>query len=1157
MRVTDARPAARTRRASSTRADSSTSSNRSSAAYPGSSDPGSPHSSITANSSNDTGSGNVSAARHPATAGQDRLARATVLAYAIISALAVVSWPDRRLAAERSWADVLADVLNLPLAHSFFGGVLLFLLTGALLRRKRFALWIVIAFQVLGVLATPALIVRHMTGRLPPTFRLLPTNVAGQVSVYLASAIGVVAIAALWWARPAFPARRSPGSYGASLITLLVGMGASIGLAVVLAEVFSGSFAHPFIPFAQGFRAALGLDTGLAQNPDLRHLPNWIVGLTSTISTIVLLAAVAVFLRSNRARQTIDPGKELAVRTLLLTGGHDDSLGYFATRRDKAVLMSPDGRAAISYRVIASVALASADPLGPKDAWPDAIEAWLNQARTYGWVPAALSPGREAAQAYVDAGLRAIPLGDEAIVDASTFTLAGPAMKAVRQAVVRVQRAGFTVSIRRHRDIEPQEMAQLTACAEAWRGDAPERGFSMALSRLGDPADGSCLMVVAHHPDGAPAGLLSLVPWGRRGVSLDLMRRDRDSINGLVEMMVTTLIERRSDFGLRRVSLNFAMFRAVFAEAEEFGAGPVTKLNNAVLGVFSRFFQLESLYRSNAKYRPSWVPRYLCVDSPLSLLRVALAAGIAEGFVPQLRRRERLIAPPAAPFLVAAIAQLEAQAATVRPPPVRRRGQQERIRRDRLAVLAAAGMPAYPVEVPRTGTLPEVLARPGGSTVSATGRVRSLRHLGGVAFAVLDGEGASLQLLLDRREMGAEAFGLWLRAVDRGDIVSATGTIGRSRSGERSLLVTGWQMAAKSLKPLPPQRTGFSDPEARVRNRAVDLIVNPDSGAMLRSRSATVAALRGAFAGRGFTEVETPVLQNVHGGATARPFVTHINAYDRNLSLRIAPELFLKRLVVGGTGPIFEIGRNFRNEGADATHNPEFTSLEAYLPFADYHRMRELTADVLREVATAVHGAPVALRPDGIGGFARVDLSSPWAVVPVYEAVSRATGKQIDPGTSADALLSIAAENKLAALDGTTAGELVLELYDHLVEPHTMAPTFYTDFPIDTSPLTRTHRIDPRLAERWDLVAFGMEIGTAYSELIDPVDQRARLTEQSLRAAAGDEEAMEIDEEFLGALELGMPPTGGLGLGVDRVVMMLTGASIRSVLTFPFVRPLT
>ena len=1092
----------------------------------------------------------------PPTPGQERVARWTVLAYAVISVISLVSWPVRRLASERGWIDVAADITNLPLSHSFFGAILLFLLTGALVRRKRFALWIVIFFQGLGVLATPTLIVLKTTGHRTVTTRVLPTDGFGQVSVYLASTIGIVAIALLFWARPAFPARRSPGSRWATLLTLVVGMLISIALAILLAEVYNGSLTHPFVPVLQGLRAAFGLDTDIGRYPGIRHLPVWITWLTGFVSTIVLLVAVGVFLRSGRARQAIDGETELSIRKLLLGPGPDDSLGYFATRRDKTVLISPDGQAAISYRVIASVALASADPLGPKEAWPGAIHAWLNEARTYGWVPAALSPGREAAQAYVDAGLRAIPLGDEAILEVNAFTLAGPAMKAVRQAVVRVQRAGYTVSIRRHRDIDPAEMTNLAAYAEDWRGEAPERGFSMALSRLGDPADGSCLMVVAHHPDGTPAGLLSFVPWGQRGVSLDLMRREHDGINGLVELMVTTLIERKSDFGLKRISLNFAMFRAVFAEAEEFGAGPVTKLNNAVLGVFSRFFQLESLYRSNAKYRPTWVPRYLCIDSPLSLLRVSIAAGIAEGFLPQLGRRERLIAPPAAPWLVAAVTEAEEQAAVLRPPTLRRPREQERIRRARMAVLEAGGMPAYPVSVPRTGTLPEAIAQPDGDTVSATGRVVALRDLGGVNFAVIAGESATLQLLLDREILDPLALDLWRRGVDRGDIVSATGTLGRSRSGERSLIVSDWRMASKSLKPLPSLRTGLTDPEARVRNRSVDLIVNPDSARILASRSLAVSALRTAFWSRGFIEVETPILQNVHGGATARPFTTHINAYDRDLSLRIAPELFLKRLIIGGTGPIFELGRNFRNEGADATHNPEFTSLEAYLPFADYHTMRTITADVIREVAIAVNGSPVAMRPNTSGVMEAVDLSAPWAVVSVHEAVSRACGRPIDPGTSAQELEEIAAAHQVPVHDGMSAGELVMNLYDHLVEGNTFAPTFYLDFPLETSPLTRTHRTDPRLSERWDLVAFGMEIGTAYSELVDPVDQRARLTEQSLRAAAGDEEAMEIDEEFLAAMELGMPPTGGLGLGVDRVAMMLIGTPIRSVLTFPFVRPL-
>jgi lysyl-tRNA synthetase class 2 len=316
-----------------------------------------------------------------------------------------------------------------------------------------------------------------------------------------------------------------------------------------------------------------------------------------------------------------------------------------------------------------------------------------------------------------------------------------------------------------------------------------------------------------------------------------------------------------------------------------------------------------------------------------------------------------------------------------------------------------------------------------------------------------------------------------------------------------------------------------------------------------------VSELRTQFVNRGFREVETPILQNVHGGATARPFTTHINAYDRDLSLRIAPELFLKRLIVGGSGPIFEIGRNFRNEGADGTHNPEFTSLEAYLPFADYRSMQAMTVEVIRAVAVAIHGAPVAVRRTSTGALETADLAAPWSVKTVHSAVSEACGTSIDPGTPPDTLQRIARAHDVLATDDMTAGLIVMHLYDRLVETTTTAPTFYTDFPVETSPLARTHRADPRLSERWDLVAFGMEIGTGYSELTDPIDQRERLTQQSLQAAAGDEEAMQIDDDFLDAMEIGMPPTGGLGLGVDRVIMMLTGAPIRSVLTFPFVRP--
>jgi lysyl-tRNA synthetase class 2 len=355
-------------------------------------------------------------------------------------------------------------------------------------------------------------------------------------------------------------------------------------------------------------------------------------------------------------------------------------------------------------------------------------------------------------------------------------------------------------------------------------------------------------------------------------------------------------------------------------------------------------------------------------------------------------------------------------------------------------------------------------------------------------------------------------------------------------------------MAAKCTTPVP--KLGPSAPARQ--SRSLELIVDPTASDLLRLRSAAVRELRSALVRRDFLEVETPMLHAVHGGASARPFRTHMNAYDISLCLRIAPELHLKRLCVGGMGRIFEVNRNFRNEGVDDTHNPEFTSLEVYQAFADYRTMQQLARELILDIARAVHGAPVVVRRLPGGRVAEVDLSAPWPVVPVHQAVSSACGRRVAPDTGVAELAALCREHAVPVGADPTPGGLVVALYERLVEACTAQPTFYIDFPVETSPLTRAHRDDPRLAERWDLVAYGQEIGTAYSELTDPVEQRRRLTEQSLRRAAGDPEAMEVDEEFLDALGYAMPPTGGLGIGVDRLVMMLTGVPIRDTLAFPF-----
>jgi lysyl-tRNA synthetase class 2 len=484
--------------------------------------------------------------------------------------------------------------------------------------------------------------------------------------------------------------------------------------------------------------------------------------------------------------------------------------------------------------------------------------------------------------------------------------------------------------------------------------------------------------------------------------------------------------------------------------------------------------------------------------------------------------------------------------------------EQMRVRLGKRQRLLDEGADPYPVGFPRTATIAEVRARyPGlepdthtGDRVGVTGRVMLSRTGGKLCFATIrDGTG-DIQVMISLDRVGPDALAAWKRDVDLGDHIGVEGEVISSRRGELSILADRYAITAKGLRPLPEKHRGLSDVESRVRHRYVDLIVNPEARRMAGIRAAVIQSIRQDLHQRGFLEVETPVLQAVHGGANARPFVTRINAYNMELYLRIALELHLKRLIVGGIEKVYEIGRIFRNEGVDSTHNPEFTMLEAYEAYGDYDTVATLTRELIQNAAVAAYGTPVAHR-DG----QEYDISGEWASKTVYGAISAALGEEIDPGTSEDRLRKLCAQAGVPAEPGWGHGQIVLEMYERLVEERTVEPTFYRDFPVDVSPLTRAHREDPRLAERWDLVAFGTELGTGYSELVDPVEERRRLTAQSLLAAGGDPEAMQLDEDFLQALEYGMPPTGGVGVGIDRVLIMLTGENIRETTLFPLVRP--
>jgi lysyl-tRNA synthetase class 2 len=1051
--------------------------------------------------------------------------------------------------------------LSIPVDSNLVIALALFVLGAALRRRKRAALYTLVLFQFVGLAAMMLLQAALLWS--PDVLALEPAELQRIPETLwllgLSDVVEVAFIALLFTLRPAFPAQLAPGAWRHGLSVLIGGMAAVVVVGWGLTEVFPGSLTDAWERFAWAANHATG-ELFQLRRLGVGHGPSWLDVLLDLGGTLAAAAALYVFFRGVRSRRLRSDDEELRLRALLAEHGEPDSLGYFATRRDKSVIFAPNGRAAVTYRVLTGTSVASADPIGDPEAWPQAVAEWLAEAHRFGWAPGVLGASERGAKVYTEAGLKALEIGDEAVLDVREFTLAGPERKSVRQAVSRIERAGYTSRVRRHAEIPREEMTELLTHAQHWRGAETERGFSMALSRLGDPSDGRCVMVEAYDAKGMLRGLLSFVPWGRRGLSLDLMRRDRDAENGLNEYMLAEVVVNAARLGAQRISLNFAMFRAVFAEGERIGAGPVLRAWRSVLGVASRFFQLESLYRSNAKYGPDWEPRFLCYTSARRLPRVGIVAGALEGFVPGIGTSHRVLrAEHVTTEFLARVKEIEARAAQGVPKCVRR-PEQVRVRMAKLDRLRESGMDPYPPGFERDALLGDVVKKFGdltadthtGHRARVAGRVIAVRNLGGLSFARVRDFTGEIQLMLSADRLCLQD---WRDGVDIGDHVGVRGEVMTSKRGELSVMVDEWTVTAKCLHPLPDKRKGLTDPETKVRRRYLDLVVNPDSAQLLKVRSKVVRALRERLHTAEFVEVETPMLQAVHGGANARPFVTHINAYDMRMYLRIAPELYLKRLCVAGVERVFELNRNFRNEGVDATHNPEFTMLEAYQAYADYDTMRRLTRELVQHCAEAAYGRQVVRRPGPDGEFTEHDISGDWPVVRVHDAVSGALGETVDPGTPIEALRRMLERAGIAFDDEAGHGDLVLKAHEHLVEPNTTDPTFYTDFPTDVSPLTRQHRDDARLAERWDLIAFGAEIGTAYTELTDPLEQRRRLEAQSLRAASGDVEAMELDEDFLLALEHGMPPTGGLGLGVDRLLMLLTGASIRQTVLFPFARP--
>ncbi|MGK2349841.1 lysine--tRNA ligase [Actinomyces sp. W5033] len=522
-------------------------------------------------------------------------------------------------------------------------------------------------------------------------------------------------------------------------------------------------------------------------------------------------------------------------------------------------------------------------------------------------------------------------------------------------------------------------------------------------------------------------------------------------------------------------------------------------------------------------------------------------------------------------------------------------GEQFEVRAAKRERLKAEGWEPYPVTVPVTTTIAAVRRRYEGleagveteDVVGVAGRVVFLRNTGKLCFVTLqDGAGATLQAMVSAKNLpgqGHTSLASFKSDVDLGDHLFVHGHVGASRRGELSVfaetvLVDGaapedlpglgdeavatpaWRIASKALRPLPKTWTNEAgeavtlSEDNRVRRRELDLLTRPAARDMVRTRAAVVRSIRENFHRRDYLELETPMLQVIHGGAAARPFVTHMNAYDMDLYLRIATEIYLKRAVVGGVDRVFEINRNFRNEGADSSHSPEFAALEAYEAYSDYNGMAELTRNLIQQAARdafdLAEGEEVVTLADGT----EYDLSGEWDRIDLYTSVSEAVGEEITVDTPREALVRIAEKLELEVDDYAVAGKIVEDVFEVTVGDRLWSPTFVYDFPEDTSPLTRYHRSRPGLTEKWDLYVRGFELGTAYSELADPVVQRERFVAQSLAAANGDPEAMVVDEDFLVAMEQGFPPCGGMGMGIDRLLMALTGQGIRETITFPLVK---
>ena len=844
-----------------------------------------------------------------------------------------------------------------------------------------------------------------------------------------------------------------------------------------------------------------------------------------SVATMAVLVAIFTAARTAQSTNRITATDESALRALIDRSSDADSLAYFTTRRCNSVVFSPWGKAAVAYRVSRRVSVAVGDPVGNPDAWPGAISEWLELCRDQGWTPGVTGASRVGARAYRRAGLKTLRIGTEAILEVAEFDLGSRELKPVRIAVNRLRKQNYLVRVRRQTDLSADARSTVIACATQWIGTQSERGSIRGLGRIGDSADDDALIVEATDDSGARVALMTLVPWTRSGATLDLLVRSDTAPAGITELMISEVVLASAALGITRISLGFNDLADI----------PADRISHRAL-IRSKWWLQESARQANAEYAPTWQPRYVAYPSAKAIRRIAIASGRLEAVAAKPNAWAKTTGTRTDIGEGALEALLTSPLPPLRPPLSQAPKRPEQVR----ARIEKLDDDSYPPAYPPTHSVAEARAAVQGTRVRIAGRLVAWRNLGGLSFGVVRDASGDVQIMVDANKCGVENAERFGKEIDLGDLIELSGAVGRARKGELSIIAMDWRLLGKNLHPLPDRYRGMTNPDTRARLRHVELATNPDVRNLAVARSAVLHSLRTSLAGWNFLEAETPIRQSA--------------------GLRTSPALHLKKMCVGGLERVYELGRSFRDQGYSshdnygAHHNPEFTQLHAFESHVGYGEVVVRMSELVQFAATAVHGQPLSFRRRNDGVMRPFDIGGEWPVRSFYDAVSEAAGLPVTPTSSAADLRAICVANGLSVRSSWDTGLVAYALYERLVVPRTELPTLYRDFPTSSAPTARSLDHDPDLVQRCDLVIWGTIIGSAHTELTDPIEQRRRLILEQNRAMAGDTAAMRVDDDYLAAMEFGMLPSAGLWIDVDRLLMVITGRTVRETLTFPFVK---